>query len=129
MFGIDESEIRKIVRDEIKKALAKETEYRLKRVYDEQGNLIETDYTWSPNSGHIVHLITRHINDEMKMCVAHSRTHENWEEMRDKGQEIEASDRKFNEDNVFPKRSPVPPGFSLTSAGVLMPEKTFDHSR
>jgi hypothetical protein len=126
MLWKSESEIREIVRDEIRLAFSRETDYRIKRIYDEHGNLIETDYTWSPNLGHIVHVITKHSKGETEMFAAHSRSHQNWEELRAKGENAESADRKFTEDSIFSNKSPLPPGFVLTSAGVLMPEKETD---
>lgn len=123
MLWKSESEIRKIVRDEIRRVLNNEAEYRVKRSYDEEGRLIETDYTYFADEGHIVHLMTKHKETKTDFYVCHSRTHKNYEEARSSGADIESLDRKYNEENVFKRNGPLPAGFQAMPNGLIIPEE------
>jgi hypothetical protein len=121
MLWKSESEIREIVRDEIRRVLNILPDSRLKRIYDEDGQLVESEYTYFEEEGHIVNFITRHQGSNMQFYVGHSRTQDNWERVRGSSLDVESVDRKFNEEKVFGKNGPVPAGFKSSSSGLIIP--------
>jgi hypothetical protein len=110
------------VRDEIKRVLHEQIECRVKKVYDEDGRLVETDYTYFVDEGHIVHYITKHQGSNMEFYAGHSRTHKNWEEARESGHSIDVLNKDFNKEKVFQKNGAIPAGFHVSPNGIIIPE-------
>lgn len=122
MFWKSEAEIREIVRDEIKKTLAKETDFRFKRLYDDKGDLVGTEYTFREEEGHTVHYLTQGNSGTPDFFVAHSRTQDNYENLRKDGLDVESVDIQYNTTNVFKQGTLIPPGFQLNQSGFLVPQ-------
>ena len=129
MLWKSESEIREIVRDEIKRMLKDESDCRSKRVYDEEGNLVGTEYTYYADEGHMVHFITKEHGSKTDLYVGHSRSQKNWEQLQREGGNIENSDLKFNEESVYRRSGPIPAGFMFSPAGLVIPERKSAESR
>jgi hypothetical protein len=124
-----ESEIREIVREELRRLLDEQTNSKIKRVYDEGGRIIESDYTYVAGEGHVVHVITKHQGLEIQSYAGHSRTQKNWEQLQSEKGDVEYLDRKFNEDNVFRGNGPIPTGFISSPGGLIVPERRASQSR
>lgn len=122
MFWKSEAEIREIVKDEIKKVFAHEMDFRFKRVYNDKSELVATEYTFREEEGHTVHFVTQGNDGKADFFVAHSRTHENHENIRNNGSDVESVDKQYNSTHVFGRGANPPPGFELTPSGFLVPQ-------
>lgn len=122
MLWKSEGKIREIVRDEIRRMFASEIDYRLKRTYNDKGELVGTDYTYREEEGHIVHFMTKNHGDTIEFFAAHSRSHANHEMVRQGGMDVESKDKEYNSAYLFNKRSSVPSGFCMAENGLIVPE-------
>lgn len=122
MFCRSEEEIRAIVRDEIRRELDKHLNNRVKRIYNEENEIIGTEFTFFENAEHIVSYITKSTDNDYEFFVSHSRAHSNIETIRSDGSNAESIDKEYNAEYVFRKGCPVPAGYKLTSSGFAVPE-------
>jgi hypothetical protein len=122
MFWTSERRIREMVREEIVNIYLNQSTNRMKRTYDEQGNLVESDYIYSSNLEHVVHFITKNVGSETKFFVTHSRTLDGSETIRKNGENEEALDRKYNEEQIFERTHSIPFGYTINK-GVIVPNR------
>jgi hypothetical protein len=123
MFWLSKSAFRDIVREEVRQILKEDSEYRTKRVYDEQGRLVESEFTYSADLGHLVHIITKHHEGDFHIFAGHSRTERNHDQVRKAGGDVESEDRRVNQEQIFNRSHSAPSGYRLGENGLIIPDK------
>ena len=97
MFGI-----KNFIRSEIKKYIESQLEYLVTRTYDENGKMVSSSFYHKVEEGHWVNFKT--IGSD-GFFSEHIRTDANWKSLEKNGTvNIEASDVKYDKENVFTKR-------------------------